>query len=147
MSALTTLSADAVQARRDLVAAAAELAAACSMVMTTSSADFLQLRLHVDRDAAAVVDDGDRAVGVDGDLDAVAVAGQRLVDGVVDDLVDQVVQAVDVGVADVHARPLADRLQALEDLDVGAGVVGRGRQVLVARFGLLVVGIVEVFVG
>jgi len=36
------------------------------------------------------------------------VAGQRLVDGVVDDLVDHVMQAGTViGVADIHARPLA----------------------------------------
>ena len=91
--------------------------------MTTSRADFLQLRLQVDRDAAAVVRDGDRAVGVDDDLDVIAVAGQRFVDGVVDELVDHVVQAVHVGVADVHARPLADGLEPLEDLDVGAGVV------------------------
>ena len=44
----------------------------------------------------------------------VAVAGQGLVDGVVDDLVDEVVQAARAGRADVHAGPLADRLQALE---------------------------------
>ena len=56
--------------------------------------------------------------------DPVAVAGQRLVDGVVDDLPDQVVQAALAGGADVHARTLADRLEALEDLD-RAGVVRR----------------------
>ncbi len=57
------------------------------------------------------------AVGQQRDLDAVAVAGQRLVDRVVDDLPDQVVQAALAGRADVHAGPLADRLEALEDLD------------------------------
>ena len=56
--------------------------------------------------------------------DPVAVAGQRLVDRVVDDLPDQVVQAALTGRADVHARALADRLEALEDLDRG-GVVRR----------------------
>ena len=70
----------------------------------------------VDRDAAAVVDDPDPAVGQQGHLDPVAVAGQRLVDGVVDDLVDQVVQAALAGRADVHAGALADRLETLEDL-------------------------------
>ena len=69
--------------------------------------------MHVDRDAAAVVDDPDAAVGEQGDLDAVGVAGHRLVDGVVDDLLDQVVQAALAGRADVHAGPLADRLEAL----------------------------------
>ena len=52
----------------------------------------------------------------------VAVAGQRLVDGVVHDLPDQVVQAALAGGADVHAGALADRLEPLEHLDRG-GVV------------------------
>ena len=54
----------------------------------------------------------------------VGVAGQRLVDGVVDDLPDQVVQAALAGRADVHAGALADRLEALEHRD-RAGVVVR----------------------
>ena len=59
----------------------------------------------------------------------VGVAGQRLVDGVVDDLVDQVVQAALAGRADVHARPLAYRLEALEDGD-GPRVVRQGCRLL-----------------
>jgi hypothetical protein len=50
-------------------------------------------------------------------------AGQRLVDAVVDDLVDHVVQArAVVGVADIHAGPLAHGLQPLENLD-GIGAI------------------------
>ena len=41
-------------------------------------------------------------------VDAIVVAGQGFVDGVVDELVDHVVQAVHIGVADVHARSLAE---------------------------------------
>ena len=59
---------------------------------------------------------------MDRDVDARAVAGERLVDGVVDDLVDEVVQAAHAGRPDVHAGPLAHRLEALEDGDV-LGVV------------------------
>ena len=59
-----------------------------------------------------------RAVGVERHRHLVGMAGQRLVDGVVDDLVDHVVQAgAVVGVADIHARPLAHGVEALEDLD------------------------------
>ena len=61
---------------------------------------------------------------MDRHLDLRAVAGHRLVDRVVDDLVDQVVQASGRGVADVHAGALADRLDPLEDADVGLVVVG-----------------------
>ena len=54
-------------------------------------------------------------------------AGQNLVDGVVDDLVDHVVQTRPVvGVADVHAGAFADRVEPLQHLDaVGAVVVRR----------------------
>ena len=55
---------------------------------------------------------------------SVGMAGQRLVDGVVDDLIDHVVQArAVIGVADIHARPLADGIQAFENLD-GIGAIG-----------------------
>src|SRR5699024_5607432 len=47
-------------------------------------------------------------------------------DRVVHDLLDHVVQAALTGGADVHARALADRLEALEDGDVRGVVVLRG---------------------
>jgi len=60
----------------------AELAppGACSTVDgPLASADFLQLRLQVDRNAATLSDDGDRAVRVNDDLDAIAEMGRGLV--------------------------------------------------------------------
>ena len=77
----------------------------------------------VDGDAPAVVRHGDRAVSGDADGDGVAVAGHGLVHGVVDYLVDEVVDAALAGRADVHAGSLPDGLQPLEDLDVAGGVV------------------------
>ena len=109
--------ADAVQTAGDRVRLAVELAAGVQHGQRDLDAGLLQLRVQVDRDAAAVVDDPHPAVGQQHDVDGVAVAGQRLVDGVVDDLPDQVVQAALAGGADVHAGPLADRLQALEHGD------------------------------
>ena len=115
--------ADAVQAARHLVAVAAELAA-----RVQDGQDDLDGRLaalvHVDRDAAAVVDDRDAVVLVDRHVDVVAVAGERLIDGVVDDLVDEMVQAALARAADVHARAHADGLEPLEDLDLLGAVVG-----------------------
>ena len=117
--------ADAVQAAGDLVAAAvAELAAGVQDGQHDLGGRLLLLLHDRDGDAAAVVDDGDGVVRVDRDRDGVVAAGERLVDGVVDDLVDQVVQAAHTGRADVHAGTLADRLEALEDGDV-LGVVAR----------------------
>jgi hypothetical protein len=77
---------------------------------------------HRHGDAAAVVRDRDRVVGVDGDRDLAAVTGERLVHRVVHHLVDEVMQAAHAGRTDVHARALAHGLEALEDRDV-LGVV------------------------
>ena len=109
--------ADAVQAAGHLVAAAAELAAGVQQRQRHRHRGELLPRSGVGRDAAAVVDDLDAAVGAQREHDAVAVAGERLVDGVVDDLGDQVVQAALTGRADVHARALADGLEALQHRD------------------------------
>src|SRR5438445_414875 len=49
---------------------------------------------------------------------------KRLVDRVVDDFVDQVVEAACVDRADVHRWPFSDRLQAFEDLDLRSVVGG-----------------------
>ena len=49
-------------------------------------------------------------------------ADQGLVDGVVHDLEDELVQTVQAGGADVHAGPLADVLQTLENLYVVCAV-------------------------
>ena len=62
------------------------------------------------------------AVLVERDLDLRRVPVDHLVDRVVDDLPEQVVVAVLAGAADVHGGPLANGLEALEDLDVFAGV-------------------------
>ena len=67
-------------------------------------------------DAPAVVVDADDVSRLDAHLDLRAEARQGLVDGVVHDLVDQVVQAAGGGGADVHPRPLPDRLQPLPAL-------------------------------
>ena len=90
--------------------------------------------VHVDGNAASVVHDGDRVVDVDGDVHLVAEAGQRLVDRVVDDLVDEVMKARLSGRPDVHGGPLADGLETFEDLDF-VGTVFVRRKAVVAVSG------------
>ena len=60
---------------------------------------------------------------MDRDVDLIAVAGQRFVDRVVDDLVDEVMQARRTGRADVHRRPLAHGLEPFENLDLVGAVI------------------------
>ena len=122
---------DAVQTARDLVRIAVELAAG----MQPGHDHFCRrnpfLLVQIDRNTAAVIGHGHRAIGVKLDDDLRAVASERFVDRVVDGLVDHMVQArAVIGVADVHPRPLAHGFEATQHLDRG-GVVNipcrRGR--------------------
>lgn len=136
--------ADAVQTAGDGVAAAAELAARVQDGQHDLDGRLSFGRHDADRDAPAVVDHTDPAVGEDRDVDGVRVARHRLVDRVVDDFLHEVVQAALTGRADVHARSLADRVQPFQHGD-RAGVVrggdlavltGCGRNVLVGVAGI-----------
>ena len=87
----------------------------------------LEFRMRIDRNAAAVVGDGDKAVRRHLDLDPVGMAGERLVHGIVDHLGEQVMQRLLVGAADIHAGAAADRLEPFQNLDVARGI-GRLRR-------------------
>jgi hypothetical protein len=109
--------ANAVQTTRNLVRILVELAARVQHAHDDLRRRTLRLVLVVELDAgryaAPVVGHRNRIVGMNGDHDVVAMTGQRLVDGVIDDLEDHVVQTRAVrGVTDVHPGALADRLQA-----------------------------------
>ena len=86
-----------------------------------------------ERDATAVVADLDAAFG-DLDLDLPALPHHELVDGVIDRLLEEDVDAI-LGVravaepSDIHAWTETDMLQRAEGLDAGFGIVGRHRGV------------------
>ncbi len=84
---------------------------------------FVFFLMHVDGDASAVVDHGYGVVFVYGYLDMGAETGQGLVDGVVDNFVNQVVQSFDADVADIHGRAFAHGFQTLQHLDVAGAVL------------------------
>ena len=76
--------------------------------------------MHFGGHAAPIITDRHRLIWMDNDIDPGAVASQSLVNGVVNKFEHHVVQACAViGVTDIHARSLANRIQALEDLDAG----------------------------
>ena len=110
--------ADTVQTAGDLVASAAELAARVQHGVDDLKRRTARLRLNVDRNAAAVIHNGDGVALVDRHLNFRAVARERLVDGVIHNFVDEVMQAAHRRRADVHARALAHRLQSFEHLDL-----------------------------
>ena len=122
--------ADAMQAARDLVGILVELSPGVQL----GHDDFRcgdTFAVDVRGNAAAIVGDGAGAIGIECHRHARGMAGQRLVDRVVHHLIDHVMQARPViGVADVHAGALPDRVEAFQDLDriravaAVAGVVG-----------------------
>jgi hypothetical protein len=76
--------------------------------------------VEVHRHATAIVADLQGAIGVEDHGDGPGMAGQGLVDAVIYDFLGEVIGPGGVG---VHARALADRVQAAQNLD-GGGVVG-----------------------
>ena len=110
--------ADAMQAARNLVGILVEFSAGVQLRHDDLGRRNAFFVVDAGGDAAAVVGDGAGAVGVQRRGDQRGVAGQRLVDRVVDDLVNHVVQAgAVVGVADIHARPLAHGVEPPQHLD------------------------------
>ena len=65
---------------------------------------------------------------MNGDIDfgavrlSLFVTGQMFIDRIIEDFKDHVVQTAFIGVADVHARPLSHRFEALKFVDLG-GIV------------------------
>ena len=125
---------DAVQAPGDLVAFATELSSGVQHRQHDLGCGFAGvLGMFLDRDTSAVVHDPTAPVREDGHVDARAVAGHRLVDGVVHDLPDEVVQARRSGGADVHTGSHANRLEAFKNGDVTRLVARRSLGLLRPR--------------
>ena len=114
-----------VQTAGDLVAVLVELPAGMQLGHDHLGGGDSLLGVDVGGNAPAVVGDGGRAVGIEGDGHLGRPARQHLVDGVVHHLVDHVMQAgAVVRVADIHARTLADGVQTLQDPDGIRAIIG-----------------------
>ncbi len=83
--------ADAMQAAGDFVAVGIEFAAGVEFGHDDLSGGDAFLLVDADRNAAAVIFHGHRVIIADDHLDMGGIAGERFVDGIVDDLVDQMV--------------------------------------------------------
>ena len=122
--------ADTVQAAGNFVGISVELAAGVQFGQDDFGRGFSFLLDFVNRNAAPVVDHGDRVVEVNSYFDCVTVSGQRFVDGVVDYFIDQVMQPHIAGGADVHRRSFANRFATFKDANRRRIV----RRVLLVRY-------------
>ena len=113
-----------VEAAGDLVPLAAELSAGVKLGQDDRERRQSLVFHDAHRDAGAPVADGDGVVRMEANLDALVSPRERLVDGVVDHLVDEMVEPARTRRADVHPRSQANRLEALENGDVLGVVTG-----------------------
>ncbi|MCY1532719.1 hypothetical protein D9M68_680060 [compost metagenome] len=119
--------ANAVQAAGEGVGAAARLVELAARVQAGEHQfhdGSVFFGMQADGNAAPVVLDGNAAVRVQRDLDLLAVAGQCLVCGVINDLLHDVQGVFGSG---VHARALAHGLQPLQDANGRLGVTWSGQ--------------------
>ena len=114
---------DAVQTAGDLVSATAELTAGVEDGQNDRDRRNAQFLVDADRDASTVVADFDDVPGQDVHFNVCTEAGQSFVDGVVDDLIDQMVESAGTGRTDVHTGTHPDRFETFEDLDLLGTIV------------------------
>jgi hypothetical protein len=82
----------------------------------------LEFWMHIDRDAAAIIFDGNGPINMHGHFNFAAVAGEVFVDRVIENFKDHVVQTTFVRVTDVHSGAFPDRFEAFQLIDLG-GVI------------------------
>ena len=110
--------ADAMQPAGNLVRILVELSARMKLGHDDLGGRHAFALVDVGRDSAAIVTDGAGTVRIEDHRHFLGKTGKRFVDGVIDDLVDHVMQAgTVVGIADIHPRALADGIQSFEHLD------------------------------
>ncbi|MCG3118401.1 MAG: hypothetical protein ALAOOOJD_00590 [bacterium] len=71
--------------------------------------------MEINRNAAPVIFNGDAAIFVDGHLDFITKTDEGLVNGVINDFVDEMMKAARGNIADIHRRPFAHRIETFEN--------------------------------
>ena len=115
--------ADAVQTAGDRVAAAAEFTAGVEHRQHDFDRGTTGF-MHVDRNAAAVIDHGHAVIRMNRDFNMSTETGQRFVDGVIYHFIHQMVQTARRSITDVHPRTFANGLQPFQDLNILRAVAG-----------------------
>ena len=111
-------SAYAVQAARYFIASAAEFSAG----MQNGEYDFhrVHARLVIDtcRNTAPVIRNRNGFIFIDGHFDVRAETGQRFIDGVIHNFIDQMVESSGRSRADIHTGTLSDCFQTFQNLNI-----------------------------
>ena len=78
--------------------------------------------MYVHRDTPPIVGNRDQPIGIQRDRNRGTKPGHRLIHGVVQNFIDQMMQAALIGTADVHPGPDANCFQSFQDLDIFRGI-------------------------
>ena len=81
-----------------------------------------ELFVHSRGNTAAVILHRYAVIRIQGDLDAFAVTCQGLVNGIIHDLVHQMVQSLDRGRSYIHSGALTNRLESFQNLNLAIAV-------------------------
>ena len=84
-----------------------------------------EFRVWFGRNAAAVISDGQAAIGVQADINAAGVTGNGFIHRVIENFSRHVMQGTIIGAADIHTGAAADRLKPFQHLDFGSGIITR----------------------
>ena len=130
---------DAVQTSGHFVVAVVELAAGVQNGQHNFHGGFVFFRVHIHRDAAAVIFDRDAVVRVNRYNDFVGISGKRFVDTVVNDFINEMMQSAFAGIADIHAGTFPDSFESFQNCDLAGGITAlsggsrRGRRGIFRR--------------
>ena len=109
---------DTMQSSGHFVRAAVELTARVQRGHNRFQPGYSGVRMDVNRNAASVVRHAHGSIGGNAQVNSVAVTSERFVHCVIQQFLDQVMQSVNAGAADVHARPHPNGFQAFQYLNV-----------------------------
>ena len=110
--------ADAVQTAGDLVRILVEFTAGMQDGHDDLQGGAFLLRMHVGGDTAPVVEDAYRVAFQNFNFNIVAESGEGLIDGVVNHLVHQMVQAAVADITNVHSRTFTHGFKAFQNLNI-----------------------------
>ncbi len=86
-----------------------------------------ELRMRIDRYAAAIVCHREIAILLKIDIDEIGVASHRFVHGIVDDFGEKVMQRPLIRSANIHAGAAANRLKPFENLNIRSTIAAAAR--------------------
>ncbi len=111
--------ADPVEAAGDLVGIVIKLTASMQHRHDHLGRRYPLIRVHIHGDATPVIIDRDRVIAMQDNVDFIAMACQRLIDGIIDHLEHHVMQSgAIIGVTDIHTGTLAHRIKPFQNLDI-----------------------------